>query len=107
SILVRFGQTNSDWRGDRRNIEDARFRIECSAPPVCSASPSRQIDGVLLARRSEDRAVVELIQQLDGFLAKLGSEVNQVVIRRSLELVRRGLCWKRLCRRRTLPERID
>src|SRR5262249_51607624 len=85
--FVRLVKLDADRRRDGRNVKQSAVGIECRAPPVRAAGPAGQVDSSLLRRRSEERTVVELIEDLDRFGTQLGREVDQVILRRSLPLV--------------------
>ena len=78
------------------------FGVEGGSIPVRSSTGAGQDDKGLDGGWSEDGPIVESLQDLQGFLTKLGREVDDVVFADSLSIERRWLGGERLSRRRSL-----
>ena len=90
----------------RRHVEHTRARIRCASGPVGTAPLPGHHQNPLLGRRRVERAVVVAGEDLLGFLAQFGREVNQVVLANALALKRRRFGRKGLGRRGLLARHL-
>ena len=90
----------------RRHVEHTRAWIRSATGPVGTTPLPRHHQNPLFGRRRIERTVVVAGENLLGFLAQCGREVNQIVFADTLAFKWRRFGWKRLRRRGLLARHL-